>query len=338
MLVFICIAIGIFLSAMFSGLETGSYVVNRINLRNKVDKNINSAVSLNKNLSDSRTFLFTVLIGNNVVLYLLSLLMTNYYIGNGVGGVGLTFLFNVFPWSAEVAATLTLILPIFIFGEVLPKNVFMTKADILMYSSVKFQSVFIFLFKPLSWLLKKITIFINGQNDNDSFYDFSNLTSQKVSLIFSECIKYGIITPKQNVMIEKSFALETISVSKIMIPINSLSGIYDDDTPKTIEDKIRNLPHRTIPIFKKDGKNLIVGCADFFDILNAVRHKTFNIESCLQKQPRIKHTSSLYSAYMLMHKEKKVNAIVIKKSRVIGIIWLRDIVKYLSDDFTPKAF
>lgn len=333
MLVIISIIIGIFLSAMFSGLETGSYVVNRINLRNKVEKNIFSAVSLNKNLSDSGIFLFTVLIGNNLILYLLSLLMTNYYISAGVGGTGLTFLLNIFPWSAEVAATLTLILPIFIFGEVLPKNIFMTKADILMYKTVKFQSAFIFLFKPLTCLLKKISLFVNRQNDNDSFYDFANLTSQKVSLIFSECIKYGIITPKQNVMIEKSFALETVSVSKIMVPLNSISGVYEDDTPKVIENKIRSLPHRAIPVFRKNEKSVIIGCADFFDILNALRHKTFSIENCLQKQPKIKYTSSLYSAYMLMHKEKKVNAIVIKKNRAVGIIWLRDIVKYLSDDF-----
>ena len=104
-------------SALFSGLETGGYLLNRLTLRVRVRRRERAAVRLQKTLQDAHLFIFTVLIGNNIAIYLLSRHITNLYLNSGV------FPAQAAPvWNAETAAALTLMLPLFLFAELLPKN------------------------------------------------------------------------------------------------------------------------------------------------------------------------------------------------------------------------
>ncbi|RKX40097.1 MAG: hypothetical protein DRP64_13210, partial [Verrucomicrobia bacterium] len=122
---------GFLFSALFSGVETGSYMINRIRLRHREWERRPSAIVLSRLLRNPHIFVFTVLIGNNIALYLLSMEVTGLYLGGGPGAGGV--LLGFIPWNAEMAATLTLMFPLFIFAEVGPKNLFRKKADVLMY-------------------------------------------------------------------------------------------------------------------------------------------------------------------------------------------------------------
>jgi Mg2+/Co2+ transporter CorB len=120
-------------SALFSGLETGGYLLNRIRLRFRARQGNRAAQRLQTVLSDAHRFIFTVLICNNIANYLLSREVTRIYLGAGVGLSG-DLLFGFLPWDAGTAATLTLMLPVFFFAELVPKNMFRHHADRLMYT------------------------------------------------------------------------------------------------------------------------------------------------------------------------------------------------------------
>ena len=75
-----------------------------------------------------------VLIGNNIAIYLLSNQVTNIYLKNGFSANSL--IFGFLPWNAEVIATLTLIFPVFLFAEIIPK-IFLEYG--LMISCIRYQ-------------------------------------------------------------------------------------------------------------------------------------------------------------------------------------------------------
>ena len=105
----------IFASALYSGLETGGYLLNRIRLRVRVRHGDRAACRLQRVLADAHLFVFTVLIGQNIAVYLISREVTTLYLGCTWLEPG-DALFGLIPWNAEAAATLTLMIPLFVLG------------------------------------------------------------------------------------------------------------------------------------------------------------------------------------------------------------------------------
>ena len=62
-------------SALFSGLETGCYSLNRIRLRRRILEQNKQARRVQGFLSRPYRFMFTVLIGNNLAIYFLSIII-----------------------------------------------------------------------------------------------------------------------------------------------------------------------------------------------------------------------------------------------------------------------
>ena len=94
----IIIFLSFLFSGLFSGIETGSYSVNRIKLKRKVLERNSEAERLNSIISSPYKFIFMVLIGNNIAIYLLSNQVTNIYLKNGFSANSL--IFGFLPWNA----------------------------------------------------------------------------------------------------------------------------------------------------------------------------------------------------------------------------------------------
>ena len=104
-----CIAailLGFLFSALFSGIETGSYKINRIRLRRRERDRQPAALALARLLRRPYLFIYTVLIGNNIANYVLSKQVTDLYLlalAVRRGGRFVTFDDHV-PLSAVVGA------------------------------------------------------------------------------------------------------------------------------------------------------------------------------------------------------------------------------------------
>lgn len=105
------IGIVILLAGLYSGCETGGYLLNRIRLRSRVRNQERPALRLHRVLSDAYLFIFTVLIGHNVAVYIVSWHVTQLYVKSGFSGPT-ELLWGFMPWNAETVATFTLMLPL----------------------------------------------------------------------------------------------------------------------------------------------------------------------------------------------------------------------------------
>ena len=99
--------------------------------RKVLERNI-QARRLNELVSSPYKFIFMALIGNNIAIYILSNQVINIYIQKGFNSSQI--IFGFIPWNADNIATLVLIFLVFLFAEILPKNIFRMCADRLMYS------------------------------------------------------------------------------------------------------------------------------------------------------------------------------------------------------------
>ncbi len=106
------------LSAVFSGMETGIYRLSRLRLRLGAEKGDLRYVLLGRAMRDSSALLLSLLVANNLANYLAT--------------SSITYLFlTVAPdHTAELLATSLTAPLLFVFGESLPKNIFLHRADV----------------------------------------------------------------------------------------------------------------------------------------------------------------------------------------------------------------
>ncbi|NNJ69964.1 MAG: DUF21 domain-containing protein, partial [Kiritimatiellales bacterium] len=206
-------------SALYSGAETGSYMINRIRLRRRVQHRRRSARVLSWVLRDPHIFVFSVLIGQNIAVYMVTTTVTYLYINSGMDVSGGARLFGVLPWNAEMAATLTLTFPLFLFGEVGPKNLFRMKADKLMYLLAGLLRLSVICFYPLTFPLKHFFHLLTRRANEEVERELHRLSPDALKEYFSAGAKDGVISPYQSQMMDNVTSMHSIPLRNLMTPL-----------------------------------------------------------------------------------------------------------------------
>lgn len=322
---FSIILVSLIFSAFFSGIETGHYTIDQVNLHYRMQKGDKSAKRLNRVMKDSQIFIFTVLICNNLAVYVGSSSMTSYYAS--VMGDEVTMILGTIPWSAETAATLTLLLPFFLFGEALPKNIFRNKSYIL-YSLSRPMQLLVWLFIPFTLPLKMVAKFLVGST-GDFGSELQNLTMQKLRFFIKKGRKGGIISGTQDKMINNILNAPRVKITELMIPIRSIKSISMDSTPSQALQFIKKYKVNSVPLHDK-RKNNIIGVVRFFEIMEALEKS----EKLIEKMSGIENVqadSTIKKVFFIMQSKKvDIVKIIDHNGKVKGLLKFKDIVKLIT--------
>ena len=312
------------LSAFFSSSETSMMAINRYKLKHLVKNKHRAAKKTSKLLERTDKLLGVILIGNNVVLILASVLATIVAVRLW-GDAGVFY----------VTAVLTLI--ILIFAEVTPKTVAALKPE-----SIAFPASFIL--KPLLKILEPLVVLIvfisnslvkllgiNPEKEIDQ-----DLGPEELRTIL---LSSGM-PQKQLQMLLGIFDMDYLSVNDVMIPKNEIKGI---DIKKDISEILRDLNEirfHYIPVYKKNIDN-VVGFlssnkkADFLglDSPNKTLLKTFLEEPCFIPE----NTPLNKQLVNFQHENDRVGLIVNEYGDIEGLITLRDIIEIIVGEITSNT-
>ncbi|MBC8255127.1 MAG: DUF21 domain-containing protein [Ardenticatenia bacterium] len=115
------VAVAALLTGLFAGAETGMYQLSRIRLRLAVEKKQGLAVLLARTLRDSSGLLVSTLVGTNIAVHAATSTVTMQLMRG-------TETAHAAEWMATLITTPIL----FVFSELIPKNLFLFRADTLM--------------------------------------------------------------------------------------------------------------------------------------------------------------------------------------------------------------
>jgi CBS domain containing-hemolysin-like protein len=318
------VVIVLFFSAFFSGIETGYYSFDKVRLYYLVEKKDLRANSLKNIMNDSQTFIFTILICNNIAVYLGSLYMTKYY--GSVMGEDAVMIFGIIPWSAETAATLTLLLPFFFFGEALPKSFFAAHSDLLYRFTWLLQGV-VWLFKPLTLPLKVLSRFLT-KSDTDFGSELQNLSLNKLCSFMNEGNKTGALSTAQNNMIENLIHLKKIDLSAILIPIEKIESLPITANKDDLWSFVKRHKINTIPIYDSIPSS-IVGVVNFFDVMDIIENGE-SLKSIISSVEEISISNNLESTFKMMQYYGMDYLKVTKNGNICGVVKLKDIIKKIT--------
>lgn len=312
-------------SALFSGLETGGYLLNRLTLRCRARQHDRAAVRLQRLLGDTHLFIFTVLIGNNIAIYLLSRHVTNLYLKSRLfpesGGAPL--------WNAETAATLTLMLPLFLFAELLPKKLFRARADILMYRCSGLLDFFQQLFRPVSICLKLVFHLLTAGKVRAEALSGLSISFEGLREFFSEESAPRPLTAHQHGMIDNLVEMHRLTVLRIMKPRAAITSVSDRATVRDVLQLMSQQDTARVLVSRRGGRSFC-GMAHLDDLTAPGIRLDSPIRPLCRKPVRLAPSNSLSEAFRRLQTGHEDCAVVMdRSSRVVGLLQMRDIADYI---------
>ena len=298
--------------------------INRYRLKHLVKERHKGARRVSKLLQRTDKLLGVILVGNNFVNILASVIAT--VIAIRLWGDG-----GIFP------VTIIMTIVILIFAEVTPKTIAALKPE-----SVAFPAAVVL--KPLANLLKPVISGINLISNsitkilgvNPELESDDNLKPEELKTL----LQTSGMPEKQQKMLMGIFDMDFLSVNDVMVPRNEIVGIDLDDPLELILKNLQETDFTYTP-FYKDSIDNIVGFltvnrkADFFS------DESIDLEHLLSKleEPIFipENTSLNRQLANFQTVDTRVGLIVDEYGDIEGLITLRDILEVIVGEITSGA-
>jgi CBS domain containing-hemolysin-like protein len=304
-------------SALYSGLETGAYRLNRVRLQIREHRHERAARTLRRLLATPTTLLTTLLIGNNIANYL--------------GATALTVLlerFELSDWQV-ILLNVALITPIlFVFGETLPKDLFAAHADRLMYPLAWVLSGSQRLFKCLG-LLALIGAFttlamrlFRGHAKAQPFHP-----RRHVEALVKEGLGHGLISDEQSLIVERALSLSRLTLEQEMTPWKRVVTVKADEPAARLWTLAQESPRTRFPVV--DGQGAVVGLVDLKQVLSRGRAAAQGQTIAQGMKPpfMLERSLPLREALRQLQRGHEALAIVTDRGQPVGVASVKDLIE-----------
>jgi CBS domain containing-hemolysin-like protein len=313
-LVLLLLGLGIFLSALFSGSETGFYRVTRVRLLlDGLDGDRVSRMLL-RLTNHPALFVATTLIGNNVANYLVSLgIVLSVQLAFGESQV------------AEMLAPMVLSPWVFVYCELLPKQLFFRSPNRLLRRCGPLLLLFTILFAPvaailwtLGWLLEKLI----GQTP---LRVRLTLARKELEQVLQEGQEAGILRPAQRNLAQRLFANASQPVINFSTPLGRVASVPLGAEKELALRLARRQQTALIPVRQADGRDLV----GYMRVIDLQLLAGDTIEQA-RPMPRFPRGESHLTALICMQSEKAEAAVVEdQKGTTIGLLYLDQLTEPL---------
>lgn len=307
-------------SAMFSGMETGSYRLNRVRLYVQSAQGNASARALERVVSKPESLIATLLIGNNLCNYV------------GTAGLSVILASMQLPvWEAVLINTVLVTLVLFIFGETLPKDLFAAHADQLMYPlarlMVTLRTVFTWTgLLPVVVALSALAIRLIGKAEGGA------LTPRKrVAQMVNEGAGVGLISSEQTAIAQRALALSNRRIIEECTPWTGVVTVRQDTSRESLIRLARQTPRSRMPVV--DARGRVLGVADLIDALLVDAKHPSPAEAAMKPAVMLPGDTSVRQALTRLQREHIGLAIVTDAAgRPAGVVTVKDLIEPLTGE------
>ncbi len=304
-------------SAFFSASETAFQKLNKYRFEVKKEEGSKSASLVLYLYERKDVNLINILIGNDIVNTLLSVISTSVFL----------YFVHLEAGIVSLISSIVTTLIVYLFGETMPKQIAGKIPNYLASIFVYPLIVFYFLFYPLSMLLKGVSFLIGKlfpvrKGDIVSEDDFS--------LAIKKSQKGGVLEKEESEIIENSIDWSDTAVKDVLTGKSKMFSIdLKGLSNEKLVDILCSTSYSRIPVYYEKKDN-IVGVLLVKRFLSAyLTNKKINPLSCLEKpyivSPRVK-IDDLVDGFRERHTQI---AIVKKGDELLGMVTMEDALEEL---------
>ncbi|QDU33405.1 Magnesium and cobalt efflux protein CorC [Poriferisphaera corsica] len=307
-------------SAIYSGLETGVYRLNRVMLHIETQRGSKRARSIDKLLTNQSTLLSTLLIGNNAT--------------NQLGTAALAVILSLWgynEWQSILLNTLIVTPILFVFGETLPKDLFAAHPDKLVYrfynilrgSKIAFTSLgFVPLVSGFTHCLMKL---FRSSADVQTFNP-RNQPRHHIELLVKESVGYGLLSDDISEMAGRVLAMSEITVDQKMVPWHDVMTVHIDSKPEVLWDFARKNRGSRYPVI--NDSNHVIGVLLINDVLIHNADTCPPIRDLMLKPFQINQNTSVRDGLKaLQHHHRYMGIICSSMNKPLGIVTVKDLIE-----------
>lgn len=315
------IALVIFLGASFllSGMEAGVFALNRLRVRRLARSGHPSAKILNQFLEKPEKFLWTILVGNTLVNFVilgwLLMKLREWFLGQTILILAL-FAVIVFLFYA--------------FFDLLPKILFRVHANSLCLSAARAFRFISFFLNPVVLLVEDASQTVLRWTGGRSFNGRLFGNREEMRAVMRE--SGPVLTDDEHAMINRILDLQHFTVGQITQPMDKTPAVETHFPLRDALDLAQKNSISRLPVWEmRDGKKRIAG---LLDIAPIVYRENLELEKSVAAYmtPAIfmNENLRLEVALRLMQRAGQRTAIVLSREREeIGVVKLKDILQVM---------
>ncbi len=316
-------------SAFFSGSETAVTAASRARMHRFESEGISRAAIVNRLIDQRERLIGAILLGNNLVNILASIL---------VGGLFAT----LFPEGGVLYATLVMTALVLIFAEVLPKTVAITNTDRVALIVAPLLRVLVFTLAPIvgfvQWIVRR-TLLIAGLDvsNTESVLSAHEELRGAIDLHHQE----GAVFREDRDRLGGVLDLHELEVGDVMVHRKNMAMIDANQPSSVIITQILRSPHTRVPIWEDDPEN-IIGVLHARDILRALSTAAWNAEDLDIKEIASKpwfvpETTSLREQLDAFLSQRGHLALVVDEYGALrGLVTLEDILEEIVGEISDE--
>lgn len=321
MSVFIAIVICLVLSAFFSGMEIAFMASNKLRIEiDKSNKGITQTL-IDLFISNSGMYITTILVGNNVVMVIYGIFMSDY-LDPRLEGVGMSLGIRMF------LVTLVSTLIMLVAGEFFPKMVFRLRPN----AFLRIFAIPVFLFYVLFFPISYFAVWLGGLllrvfTGRKLAHKEENRAFGKIDL--NNLIEEGETAGNQNEdehdikLFRNALDFSEIKLRECIVPRPDIMALPIDSSLNELRD-----------LFVKTGLSRILIYRDNIDNVigyvhsSALFHHPETVEKVINKILIVPETMSALRLLNLFTKEQKSVAVVVDEFGVTaGMVTIEDIME-----------
>ena len=307
----------VFLAAFAAGSETAVVSCSKVKLHTRARSGFWRARILERLINSPEYFLSVVLVATNLAVIVCTAAATDLAV-------------TLFGDSGAAIATAVTVPLLLIFGEVIPKSVFLYHADRVAIVVAPLLQMLAYLLTPLVWpatLLVRILLKIAGA-ESQRFNILS--TREDLIYLYRTGKKEGALEQRERLIIDRVFRFESVQAKHLMIPMERVVSVPVTASVDEVIAEANKHSYSRFPIVSpSDGR--VVGIVSLFDLLGldggeklaAVMHKPF----------LIRETESAERLLVMMKNEALHMAVVVgDRGEMRGIVTLENILENIIGD------
>ncbi|CAM3703293.1 HlyC/CorC family transporter [Litorimonas haliclonae] len=316
-------------SAFFSSSETSLTAASRVRMHSAEKEGDRRATLVTRLLNMRERLLGGILLGNNLVNILASVLTTALFTRLfGDGGLALA------------AATVAMTVLILIFAEVLPKTYAISQPDKLALIVARPITLIIKIFAPIVSIVQVIVNFvlrIFGVDTDASAWTAADEIKGAVDLHLQE----GGVAKRARDQIYGVLEIGELSIEDVMIHRRNISMVDINLSPELIIKEVLASGHSRIPLYNDDPDD-VIGILHAKDLLKSLARldgdlNSLNMKKISREAWFVPETTSVVKQLRAFQSKREHFALVVDEyGALMGVITLEDILEEIVGDIQDE--
>jgi putative hemolysin len=312
------------LAGLFAGAETGIYRLSRLRLRLGAERGRWSAVLLARVMRDSPGLLLSLLVGTNLSHYVATSFMTSLFLGLALS-----------EQAAELYAMLALAPLLFVFSELIPKNIFLQRADVLTWlvAPLLYLSHKVFTWCGIVPLLRLLAGLFAGALGSPVPTPSAIASSQshQVKALLRDTQEEGLLSPVQTEIIDRLVNIPGVRLGTVMVPLLQVRTVPLRCNRATLLEELGRHALTRLPVWQDTPGN-IVGFIDVYEALGS-GEEFESVEKFLHPIRSLDVDTPIIDAIDIMRREQARIILVMRRrggrAAAAGTVTMKDLVEEL---------